>query len=101
MYPSPKHSMSKETKKSGGWNYRFIRSKEGEDYIFNVCEVYYDLENRAISWTDPIHAQGDTPMDLANDLSLMFSAFQRPILEVSKPGKLVEIEVNRVTGKNK
>lgn len=87
------------------FNYRMIRHVDGEDYVFNIHEVYYDKDGKVKSWSEnPIHAQGDTPIDCLEDLCLMQQAFHEPIMEINSENKgkekLVEIvNINRVIGK--
>lgn len=76
---------------------------KGKDkyFVFNVHEVFYNKKGQPMSWSEePIFAQGDNPFDMFGDLCLMQKAFYYPPFDIVK-GKLVEVEVNNVTGKNK
>lgn len=86
--------------KGGGWNYRMIFTKDGKDNFFAIHEVFY-MKGKPTSWSvDPIHAAGDSPVAVINDLCLMQRAFSLPPLMV-KGNKLIEVKVNNVTGRIK
>ena len=93
--------------KSGGWNYRMIRTDDGDEFFFQIYEVYYDKSGKPHSWSaEPISPGGDTPVTVGEDISLMFKAITLPpfIILSDATGKkqhLSEIQVNQATGENK
>lgn len=69
------------------WNYRFVRRQSPNpdgtmEEIFDVREVYYNADGSIQAWSsEPAHASGETKLELADDLSMMFAAIQKPVLE--------------------
>ena len=71
------------------WNYRIIKDYDYESY-YVIREVYYGKDGTIKYWSDdPIGPTGDTVDELKEDLELMASAFNKPVL-VRKGGTLVE-----------
>jgi hypothetical protein len=87
-----------------GWNYRVIYDEaalpdgETEGY-FTIRETYYDEDGRINSWTaGPCHPQGETWIELGNDLALFERAIGLPIVDVTS-GKAVERSMKDMRGK--
>ena len=77
------------------WNYRVVKKKNpdtGETY-FEVCEVYYDKEDRPHSWTEDknllVYEELDEVREAYKEIQ---TAFDKPVLEVVGDS-LREIEV--------
>lgn len=82
------------------WNYRVVKSEYPEfpdSPTFSIYEVYYDGENRILSWTtDSEEAQGETVKDLKKDLLLMAKACSQPVLKIKLfRGKEKLVEYNQ------
>ncbi|MED4883162.1 hypothetical protein [Bacillus smithii] len=65
------------------WNYRVIKKKnEYDDPYYEVCEVYYNEENKPYMWTNDKHL---LCCEELNDLKTVFQeiqkAFEKPVLE--------------------
>lgn len=86
-------------KKTSYWNYRILMEKDTDgSSLFTVRDVYY-VNDKPKSWgSTPQWPQGENPIDVLCDISMMSAAYSRPILTEIK-GELVEVKVNRVTGK--
>lgn len=97
--------MSTKSLTGGGWNYRLIISSDGPDNYYAVHEVYYNSKGKGTAWSEnPVYAGGSSPSEVYSDLCLMQKAFhQKPFIIKKIRGKevLVEVEVNKVTGKIK
>ncbi len=79
----------KKVKENNSWNYRIIVTREPDELVFNIHEVYY-TNDVPTSWSEnPIYAQGSTKSALMDDLHFMLHAIQRPVLEIVD-NKLVE-----------
>ncbi len=78
------------------WNYRVTRRKVRttvdvgetvEEYLFELREVYYNEDGSVQSWTEePVHAVGDTWMELADTLAIMGRAIGIPVLDLDREG---------------
>jgi len=81
------------------WNYRMIRTKENETYVYHVHEVYYDKNGKPKSWSEnPITPYGESQSDGYEDLILMQKSFQQKPFDIVDD-KLVEINVGKISGK--
>lgn len=90
----------KKYSKSDGWNYRILRVGEGD---FRVFEVYY-TKGKPTSWSaEHMYPCGETPVEVAEDLSLMFKAFSQPVMEIMSDAKgkeeIVDTRISKVSGK--
>lgn len=65
------------------WNYRVIKKKnENNEHYYEVCEVYYDEENRPKAWTNDKHLLCYEELeDLKAAYQDIQEAFKKPILE--------------------
>ena len=67
------------------WNYRVIRCLEdyNQEEYFAIAEVYYDDEQKIVSYTDPLntHPMGETAAELGGDLIQMLQAFAMPVID--------------------
>jgi hypothetical protein len=64
------------------WNYRIVRSTEGEAEYCAIYEVYYDDEGRPEARTErPAHPAGETLEDFADDLQAYQAALSQPVLD--------------------
>ena len=71
------------------WNYRVIRktTPDPTTFIYYVTEVFYG-DNSKIGWIDPVdygNQSAESPEALKNNLTLMLTAFERPVLEEHTP----------------
>lgn len=65
------------------WEYRVVR----ENGFFTIFRVY----NSPFTWTPNPYPGGDDPEDLRDDLKMMLSGCDKPVLE-ERYGKLVEVD---------
>lgn len=69
------------------WNYRVVRTERrrpggGEDFSYEVHEVYYDRNGTPTSATqDPVGPYGETLEELSRDLAQIQRALELPVLE--------------------
>lgn len=72
------------------WNYRILREpqepdddgrREPDDYYYRVIEVFYDDDGNIDCWGCHAEPGGDSPDELAVDLTHMLAAFVLPILD--------------------
>jgi hypothetical protein len=64
------------------WNYRVVRTTDGEEESFAIYEVYYDDDGRPEACTeDPAHPSGETLEELAEDLTYYQAALSQPVLD--------------------
>ena len=72
------------------WNYRRMRHKDGEDYVFSVHEVYYDNEGKVNNWSAmPSGIISDTE-DFTQVMVQMTRCFMEPILDGETGEELTE-----------
>lgn len=71
------------------WDYRVVRSQDRTEYF--IAEVYYDGDK--LSWVDdPRNAlRWDRYEDLKGTVDLIRLAFDKPLLDVSADGHLIEV----------
>jgi hypothetical protein len=63
------------------WNYRVRkRIALGED-VYEIIEAYYKNDNDVCLWSDAQAPQGDSVDALREDLSLMTSALDLPVMD--------------------
>ena len=77
------------------WNYRVLKKKLSDDEdTFDVCEVYYDENNKATSWAWGKNVlSGDSLEDLQDTLVRIQEAIKKPILEIIGDDEgLIEIQ---------
>jgi hypothetical protein len=66
-----------------GWNYRVLRKKFGEEYVCEICEVYYNEEGIPDSWIWGKNVMsGDSLDDLEDTINKINVAMKKPVLEV-------------------
>jgi hypothetical protein len=64
------------------WNYRVVRTTDGEAETFAIYEVYYDGDGRPEARTEePASPAGETLKELAEDLTCYQAALSQPILD--------------------
>ena len=61
------------------WNYRIMRSGEGDFRSYYIAEVYSDGDQPQ-GWTDAISPVGETKDELCADVALMLRALDHPVL---------------------
>ena len=64
------------------WNHRVMKSKDGDDYFYQIHEVYYDKEGKVDGYT----ARGTSPcgnslQELKEDLELMLNCLNKEVLD--------------------
>jgi hypothetical protein len=83
------------------WNYRVVYDEadgEPEGY-FTIRETYYGDDGRIVSWTvDACYPQGETWVELGNDLAMFQRAVGLPIVDVTS-GKAVERPIKEFRAK--
>ena len=66
------------------WNYRVTRVLVGEEFLYEIREVYYNDHGQPTGWTEkPVHPLAETMGDLAADLRQMLEALDKPVLCLS------------------
>jgi len=91
--------MDKEKKKRGNkWSYRMIAIPDGEDYYFQIHEIYWDKDGEPTGWSDAVGAGGNSPMELYDDLMLMHGSIHHEMY-IEVDDKLVETTFGKLTGK--
>lgn len=73
----------KDPKPASHWNYRVVRTKEGDEYVFDVREFYYENGQIAAWSRDPIAPGGESWHELADDLVKMQRAVSEPIIDLT------------------
>jgi hypothetical protein len=64
------------------WNYRVVRTTDGEEESFAIYEVYYDGDGRPGARTeDPAHSSGETLEELQEDLQAYLRALSEPVVD--------------------
>ena len=64
------------------WNYRVVRTANGDEEWFAIYEIYYDDDGRPEARTEaPAHPAGKTLEELAEDLRSYQAALRKPVLE--------------------
>ena len=64
------------------WDYRVFKKKISNDFVYEVHEVYYNLDGTIRSWTEnPINPAGGTSEELKKDFYRQLDAFDKPILD--------------------
>jgi hypothetical protein len=62
------------------WNYRIMRSGEGDLRSYFISEVYYGADRPIEAWSKAIAPIGDTEDQLRADFALMLRALDHPVL---------------------
>jgi hypothetical protein len=63
------------------WNYRRMRVKDGDDFVFAVYEVYYDPDGKPTGWsTTPACIISDSE-DFTEVMVQMTRCFMEPVLD--------------------
>ena len=66
------------------WNYRVTRVPVGEEFLYEIREVYYNDHGQPTGWTErPVAPLAETMGDLAADLRQMLEALDKPVLWLS------------------
>jgi len=67
------------------WNYRVLKSKDGEDDWYQIHEVYYDENDNVKSWTvNGATVCGNTLVEVRSLLELMLKSLDNEILNQNK-----------------
>lgn len=66
------------------WNYRVIKSKDGEDDYYQIHSCYYTDNVLDGSSLHPAKAGGNTLEELRADLQRMLDALDKPIIDETK-----------------
>ena len=65
------------------WNYRILAHKDGDDWFFQIHEVYYDEEGKAHSYTaNGVSVGAESIEDINWVLDKMKECVNKPILSV-------------------
>mgnify|MGYP001235108570 CR=1 FL=1 len=65
------------------WNHRVLAHKDGEDWFFQIHEVYYNDEGKPISYTtNAISVGAESIKDIKWVLKEMKKSLEKPILSV-------------------
>ena len=65
----------------GHWNYRVIKTKDGEDDYYQVHSCYYTDNKLDGTSVEPAKAAGNTLEELRADLQRMLDALDKPIID--------------------
>lgn len=69
--------------KLSSWNYRIVESKENDEPIFSLHEVYYEEDGKTITnWTGPILDGFESVSNLLRELVLMGRAGGWPVIQL-------------------
>jgi hypothetical protein len=64
------------------WNYRVVRTTEGDPESFAIYEVFYDDQGQPEARTEqPSYPAGETLEELRHDLQHYLAALDHPVLE--------------------
>ena len=67
------------------WNYRVMKSKDGEDDWYQIHEVYYDGDNNVNGWTkNGATVSGNTIDEVRSSLKLMLASLNKEALNQNK-----------------
>lgn len=86
------NSLAQELSEMVGWHFR-IRHRSFPDPIdggtfeeFDIVEAFVNRENKPIGWTlNGMRPYGTTIEELKDYIGLMMQAFDRPVIEDTKP----------------
>ena len=67
------------------WNHRVMKSKDGDDYFYQIHEVNYDKEGKVDGYT----ARGTSPcgnslQELKEDLERMLNCLNKEVLDYER-----------------
>lgn len=62
------------------WNYRVLAHEYNNCIELEVHEVYYNLEDRPVSYIDNVNLTGDNIKEIKTSIKLIEKAFSKPIL---------------------
>lgn len=63
------------------WNYRRMRVKDGDDFIYAIHEVYYDENNVVTGWSStPSSVISDTP-DFSKVMAMIGRCLEELVLD--------------------
>ena len=63
------------------WNYRVLKSKDGEDDWYQIHEVYYDKEKVVNGWAENgATVCGNTLVEVRSSLELMLKSLDKEII---------------------
>lgn len=65
------------------WNYRIVRTIQGNEPLCRMREVYYDKKNRPWSHCE-ISIQGESLEDCIKDVAWIMVGITKPVLEYPK-----------------
>ena len=63
------------------WNYRVIRLKVGDEYLYKLAEVYYADDGKAESWSDPF-LEGSSVEEIQEVLDRAMAGSAKPVLDM-------------------
>jgi len=67
------------------WNYRILKTKDGEDDWYQIHEVYYDKDGKIKGWTENgATVAGNTLVELRDSLEMMLKSLDKEILNQNK-----------------
>ena len=70
------------------WNYRILKTKDGEDDWYQIHEVYYDKDGKIKGWTENgATVAGNTLVELRDSLGMMLKSLDKEILNQNKDEK--------------
>jgi hypothetical protein len=76
------NSAENEANEIETWNYRVMRKKYEDEYTYEIYEVYYNEEGKALLSTEkPIAPLGMDFDELIEDLQMMANALGKPVLD--------------------
>jgi hypothetical protein len=67
------------------WNYRILKTKDGEDDWYQIHEVYYDKGGKVKGWTkNGATVAGNTLVELKNSLEMMLKSLDKEMINQNK-----------------
>lgn len=75
------------------WNYRLLKTGEGDDIAFTLVEAYYDEKGapNATAYADPHELVADSPLEMKQVLERALIACDKPPITVNAAGGIVEV----------
>ena len=67
-------------KKISHWNYRVLEIKRNSNKEYGIIEVYYDLKNKPVGYTDYQIPWGESLKELKKEISTMLKACRYDVL---------------------
>lgn len=64
------------------WNYRVLKSKDGDNDLLRIVEAYYNSDGELRSYGEASAPVGETLEEIQNVLDKMKTALDKPIISI-------------------